>query len=57
VLPHVDRFDVEHGDANTITRYVHEQYDFVFSSHMLEHMVDRMQRSSNGSPWSNQVVT
>ena len=41
VLPHVDRFDFEQGDANTITRYVQKQYDFVFSSHTLEHMVDR----------------
>jgi SAM-dependent methyltransferase len=40
VLPQVDRFDVEHGDANVITRYVHKQYDFVFSSHTLEHMQD-----------------
>src|SRR2546425_2665638 len=40
VLPNVDRFDFEQGDANTITRYVQKQYDFVFSSHTLEHMVD-----------------
>ncbi|OLC75068.1 MAG: hypothetical protein AUH72_20950 [Acidobacteria bacterium 13_1_40CM_4_65_8] len=40
ILPTVDRFDLEQGDANTITRYVHKQYDFVFSSHTLEHMVD-----------------
>ncbi len=26
------------GDANVITRHVHEQFDFVFASHCLEHM-------------------
>jgi SAM-dependent methyltransferase len=40
ILPHVDRFDFEQGDANAITRYVQKQYDFVFSSHTLEHMAD-----------------
>jgi len=32
------RFDLEDGDANRITEYVKEQFDFVFSSHCLEHM-------------------
>jgi SAM-dependent methyltransferase len=40
LFPDIDRFDVEDGDANAITRYVRKQYDFVFSSHTLEHMVD-----------------
>ncbi len=40
IVPDVDRFDVDQGDANMITRFVHEQYDFVFSSHTLEHMHD-----------------
>ncbi len=40
ILPNVRRFDVEDGDANCITQYVHEQFDFVFSSHCLEHMFD-----------------
>jgi SAM-dependent methyltransferase len=40
VLPDVRRFDKEDGDANEITRYVREQFDFVFSSHCLEHMHD-----------------
>jgi len=31
-------FDVADGDANEITRYVHERFDFVYSSHCLEHM-------------------
>lgn len=38
LLPHVRRFDVEDGDANRITEFVKEQFDFVFSSHCLEHM-------------------
>jgi len=36
----VRRFDVEHGDANEILRYVDERFDFVFSAHCLEHMTD-----------------
>lgn len=38
ITPTVRRFDMEHGDANVITRHVHEQFDFVYSSHCLEHM-------------------
>lgn len=33
-------FDVEDGDANEITNYVSEQFDFAYSSHCLEHMRD-----------------
>src|SRR5262245_54112280 len=40
VRPNVRRFDVEDGDANEITKYVHEQFDFVYASHCLEHMRD-----------------
>jgi SAM-dependent methyltransferase len=40
IFPGVRRFDVEHGDANHITRFVTEEFDFVFSSHCLEHMLD-----------------
>lgn len=40
VTPEVDRFDVDDGDANQITKYVNKRYDFVFSSHTLEHMRD-----------------
>jgi SAM-dependent methyltransferase len=40
VFPDVRRFDMEDGDANVITRHVHEQFDFVYSSHCLEHMHD-----------------
>lgn len=31
-------FDMDDGNANEITKYVKEQYDYVFSSHCLEHM-------------------
>jgi len=40
ILPCVRRFDLEDGDANHVTRHVKEQFDFVFSSHCLEHMHD-----------------
>jgi SAM-dependent methyltransferase len=38
VTADVERFDIEHGDANEITKFVHKKFDFVFSSHCLEHM-------------------
>jgi SAM-dependent methyltransferase len=38
VTPEACRFDLEHGDANVISQYVKEQFDFVYSSHCLEHM-------------------
>jgi SAM-dependent methyltransferase len=42
VRPDVERFDVEQGDANRILEFVRdvESYDYVFSSHCLEHMHD-----------------
>jgi len=40
VTPDVRKFDRAEGDANHITRFVHEQFDFVYSSHCLEHMDD-----------------
>jgi len=43
VTPEARRFDMEHGDANFISQYVHEQFDFVYSSHCLEHMIDPRQ--------------
>ncbi len=33
-------FDQQDGDANDITAYVKDTFDFVYSSHCLEHMVD-----------------
>jgi SAM-dependent methyltransferase len=38
LTPEVYGFDKEAGDANEITKYVREEFDFVFSSHCLEHM-------------------
>jgi len=38
VLPDVKGFDMEDGDANIISRFVKEQFDFVYASHCLEHM-------------------
>lgn len=38
VTPDVQRFDLEDGDANHIGKYVSETFDFVHSSHCLEHM-------------------
>jgi SAM-dependent methyltransferase len=40
VTPDARRFDVADGDASHITRFVHEQFDFVYSSHCLEHLPD-----------------
>lgn len=40
VFENVRCFDIEDGDANYITKYVNEQFDFVYSSHCLEHMHD-----------------
>jgi SAM-dependent methyltransferase len=40
VTPDVQRFDRAEGDASHITEYVHEQFDFVYSSHCLEHLPD-----------------
>lgn len=36
----IRKFDLADGDANHITRFVHEQFDFVYSSHCLEHMTN-----------------
>ena len=40
VSPGARRFDLEHGDANVISQFIQEQFDFVYSSHCLEHMHD-----------------
>jgi SAM-dependent methyltransferase len=40
IMPNVRCFDMKDGDANFITKYVKEQFDFVYSSHCLEHMHD-----------------
>jgi SAM-dependent methyltransferase len=40
VFPDVRLFDLGDGDANRITKYVSDTFDFVYSSHCLEHMHD-----------------
>lgn len=40
IVPGVRAFDVADGDANEILRHVNGSFDFVFSSHCLEHMRD-----------------
>lgn len=40
ITDRVTKFDVEDGDANEIHKYVDKQFDFVFSCHCLEHMID-----------------
>jgi len=40
VTPDARPFDICHGDANEASKYVKEQFDFVYSSHCLEHMHD-----------------
>ena len=40
VTPDARRFDQEHGDANVASQYIKDQFDFVYSSHCLEHMHD-----------------
>ena len=36
----VDPFDIEHGDAQYIDRFIHNEYDFIHSSQCLEHMME-----------------
>lgn len=40
VTPSARRFDLADGDANIASQFVKEQFDFVYSSHCLEHMHD-----------------
>jgi SAM-dependent methyltransferase len=40
VMPDARRFDKGEGDANTLSKYIKEQFDYVYSSHCLEHMND-----------------
>lgn len=43
IMPNARPFDMDDGDANKITEYINEEYDYVFSSHCLEHMHDPQQ--------------
>jgi len=38
IMPTAKPFDMDDGDANEITKYVQNEFDYVFSSHCLEHM-------------------
>ena len=38
VAPDCRRYYKDHGDANRITEFVDRQFDYVYSSHCLEHM-------------------
>jgi SAM-dependent methyltransferase len=40
IFADVRKFDIEDGDANNISSYVNEHFDYVFSSHCLEYMYD-----------------
>jgi SAM-dependent methyltransferase len=40
IMPSAKPFDMEDGDANIISQFVSKQFDYVFSSHCLEHMHD-----------------
>ena len=40
VIEGVRAFDIDDGDANHVSNYVKDQFDFVYSSHCLEHMYD-----------------
>lgn len=40
ILPSARPFDQVDGDANEITKFIDKKFDFVFSSHSLEHMKD-----------------
>src|SRR5262249_42061658 len=40
ITPTVRRFDRQDGDANRVSSFVSGSFDFVFSAHCLEHMLD-----------------
>ncbi|HPI41412.1 MAG TPA: methyltransferase domain-containing protein [Pseudobdellovibrionaceae bacterium] len=40
ILQSARAFDQIHGDANQISKYIPEKFDYIFSSHSLEHMLD-----------------
>lgn len=40
LVPNCQGWDMEHGDAQLLQGLKNESYDFVYSSHTLEHMVD-----------------
>ena len=40
IAPTAQVFDLQHGDAARIDEFLNDSYDYVFSSHCLEHMRD-----------------
>jgi predicted SAM-dependent methyltransferase len=40
IFPEAVPFDKDKGDANKISEFVEDRFDYVFSSHCLEHMMD-----------------
>lgn len=40
VLPTAQRYDKQHGNAETVSNLEPESYDYVYSSHCLEHMTN-----------------
>ncbi|MCK7519146.1 MAG: class I SAM-dependent methyltransferase [Ignavibacteriales bacterium] len=40
VVPNARGWDFEHGDAQYLSVLENEKFDFVYSSHTLEHMQD-----------------
>ena len=40
IMPDCDVFELQNGDAMFIDLYVKKQYDFVYASHVLEHMAN-----------------
>ena len=40
IRPDAKCFDISDGDANEITKYIKNQFDYVYASHCLEHMRD-----------------
>jgi SAM-dependent methyltransferase len=40
VLPNIDVWDIEHGDAQYLNGITDNQFDFVYSSHTIEHLKD-----------------
>ena len=47
VLPNVDVWDIEHGDAQYLNGIADNQYDFIYSSHTLEHLEDPAEAIGN----------
>lgn len=38
ISPNATGFDIEHGDATYVNKYFKSQFDFIYSSHLLEHL-------------------